>query len=368
MSALAVELKALIRAEGPLPVDRFMALALGHPRHGYYMTRDPLGAGGDFVTAPEISQVFGELIGVWAAAAWEALGRPASVNLVELGPGRGTLMADMLRAAQALPAFRAALSVHLVETSPVLAERQRETLAGAGLPCAWHRDLSMVPPGPTILVANEFLDALPVRQFVMTPQGWRERLVGLVDGALAFGLARDPVPLEVIPAALREAPEGAVTEICPAFRSLAATLAGRDSPLAALFVDYGHVRSGHGETLQAVKAHRYADPLAAPGEADLTAHVDFEAFAGALTEAGLAAGAPVTQRALLFGLGLRERAERLAQARPGSFETLRAGIERLIDPAPAGMGSLFKAMGVASSTPLLDACRPSPDGRRRRAD
>ncbi|AVO44783.1 class I SAM-dependent methyltransferase [Phreatobacter cathodiphilus] len=353
MSALATELEALIRTEGPLPVDRFMALALGHPRHGYYMTRDPLGAAGDFVTAPEISQVFGELIGVWAAAAWEALGRPERVNLVELGPGRGTLMADMLRAAQALPAFRAALSVHLVETSPVLTARQQETLASVGVSCAWHRDLAAVPAGPAILVANEFLDALPIRQFVMTPQGWRERVVGLVDGALAFGLARDPVPLEVIPAALRAAPAGAVVEICPAYRPLAATLAGREAPLAALFVDYGHARSAHGETLQAVRGHRFADPLTAPGEADLTAHVDFEAFAAASTGAGLAAGEPVTQRALLFALGLRERAERLAEVRPGAFETIRAGVERLIDPAPAGMGSLFKAIPVASSPPLL---------------
>jgi NADH dehydrogenase [ubiquinone] 1 alpha subcomplex assembly factor 7 len=353
MSALAAEIEALIRSEGPLPVDRFMALALGHPRHGYYTTRDPLGAAGDFVTAPEISQLFGELVGVWAAVAWEALGRPEHVNLVELGPGRGTLMADLLRAARALPAFRAALSVQLVETSPVLAARQQETLASAGVRLAWHRDLSSVPQGPAIVVANEFLDALPVRQFVMTPEGWRERVVGLVDGSLAFGLARDPVPAEVIPAPIRQASPGAVVEICPAFRSLAAALAARDAPLAGLFVDYGHARSAHGETLQAVKNHRFADPLEAPGEADLTAHVDFEAFALALTAEGLVAGAPVTQRSLLFGLGLRERAERLAEQRPQAFEALRAGVERLIDPAPAGMGSLFKAMTVASSRDLL---------------
>ncbi|MGQ3303393.1 MAG: class I SAM-dependent methyltransferase [Phreatobacter sp.] len=355
MSALAAELAALIRAEGPLPVDRFMALALGHPGHGYYTTRDPFGRAGDFVTAPEISQVFGELIGVWAASAWEALGRPPAVNLVELGPGRGTLMADLLRAARALPAFAAALSVQLVETSPVLTARQRETLASAGVPCAWHRDLSTVPPGPTILVANEFLDALPIRQFVMTADGWRERVVGLADGALAFGLARDPMPVEVIPAGLRQASPGAVVEICPAFRALATALADRDAPIAALFVDYGHVQSAHGETLQAVKGHRFADPLAAPGEADLTAHVDFEAFAAALAGAGLVTGAPVTQRALLFGLGLRERAERLAGLRPEAFESLRVAVERLINPEPAGMGSLFKAISVASSPATLKA-------------
>jgi NADH dehydrogenase [ubiquinone] 1 alpha subcomplex assembly factor 7 len=194
MSALAAEIEALIRSEGPLPVDRFMALALGHPRHGYYTTRDPLGAAGDFVTAPEISQLFGELVGVWAAVAWEALGRPEHVNLVELGPGRGTLMADLLRAARALPAFRAALSVQLVETSPVLAARQQETLASAGVRLAWHRDLSSVPQGPAIVVANEFLDALPVRQFVMTAAGLARARGRLGRRPLAFGLARDPVP------------------------------------------------------------------------------------------------------------------------------------------------------------------------------
>lgn len=353
MTPLAAELKALIATEGPLPVDRFMALALGHPRHGYYMTRDPFGPAGDFVTAPEISQVFGELMGVWAASAWEAMGRPEAVALVEFGPGRGTLMADLLRAAAALPGFRAALDVHLVETSDRLAARQRDMLAAASVPCTWHRELSTVPPGPAILVANEFLDALPIRQFVMTAAGWRERVVGLVDGALAFGLSRDPVPQALIPAALRQGEPGAVVEICPAFHHLAASLAARDAPLAGLFIDYGHAASAHGETLQAVQAHRFTDPLAAPGAADITAHVDFEALGLAFSAAGLCAGAPMTQRALLFGLGLRERAERLARCRPDGFETLRAGVERLIDPAPAGMGSLFKAVTVGSSRDLL---------------
>lgn len=359
MTPLAAELKALIASEGPLPVDRFMALALGHPRHGYYMTRDPFGPAGDFVTAPEMSQIFGELMGIWAASAWEAMGRPEAVALVEFGPGRGTLMADLLRAAEALPTFRTALAVHMVETSERLAARQRDVLAAANVPMTWHRDLSTVPPGPAILVANEFLDALPIRQFVMTATGWRERVVGLVDGALAFGLARDPVPQVLIPAALRQGEPGAVVEICPAFHHLAASLAARRAPLAGLFIDYGHVASAHGETLQAVQAHRFTDPLAAPGEADITAHVDFEAFAAAAVASGLCVGAPKSQRALLFGLGLRERAERLAQSRPDAFETLRAGVERLVDPAPAGMGSLFKAATLASSDGLLRAL-PSP--------
>lgn len=341
---LTGEIAELIAADGPIPVSRYMALCLGHPRHGYYMTRDPFGTGGDFTTAPEISQIFGELIGVWAASIWESFGRPAPVRVIELGPGRGTLMADLVRAAGALPDFRAALDIHLVETSPVLAARQRATLAA--VPATWHTDITAVPPGPTILIANEFLDALPVRQFVMTQQGWRERVVGVADGRLAFGLAPDPVPPALIPEHLRQAAPGAVFEHCPAFGTLAASLANRaaDAPLTALFIDYGHARSAHGETLQAVKDHRFVDPLAEPGEADLTAQVDFEALAGAALSAGLAASPVSTQRDFLFRLGLAPRAEALVRVNPAAFDTIRAGAERLVDPSPAGMGALFKAI------------------------
>jgi len=348
MTPLAEELAALIASDGPIPVDRFMALALGHPRHGYYMTRDPLGVAGDFTTAPEISQVFGELIGVWAAAAWEALGHPTEVRLVELGPGRGTLMADLLRAARALPSFHQAISVHLVEMSPALAARQRQVLSSATRPVSWHRDLGEVPPGPTIVIANEFLDALPVRQFVMAAHGWRERVIGIADGRLAFGLAPDPVPPAVIPEPLRSAAPGAVCEIRPGCASLAQQLAARTDPLAGIFIDYGHGTPAHGETLQAVKAHRFVDPLAEPGEADITAHVDFASLAADANAAGLSARPVVTQRELLFSLGLRERAEALARQSPDAFEQIRAGVERLIDPAATGMGTLFKAMTVTS--------------------
>lgn len=352
---LGRELKDLIAAEGPIPVARYMALCLGHPRHGYYMTREPFGAAGDFTTAPEISQVFGELIGAWAAASWQAMGRPSSVRLVELGPGRGTLMADMARAAQGLPGYADALDIHLVETSPRLRERQRRTLAAAGWAASWHEDLATVPAGPTLLVANEFLDALPVRQFVMTERGWRERVVGLnADGALAFGLAPDPVPASLIHERLRAAQPGAVAELCPAFETLAGALAARHAagPLAALFIDYGHLAPAHGETLQAVKAHAFTDPLAEPGLADLTAHVDFSAFARCAAAAGLAVAPAVTQRDLLFRLGLAARAEALARANPQALDTIRSGVERLVDPSPAGMGALFKAVLVHS--PDLD--------------
>lgn len=345
MTPLGTEIAGLIASDGPMPVSRYMALALGHPRHGYYMTRDPFGTDGDFTTAPEISQVFGELIGVWAAAVWDALGRPAEVRLVELGPGRGTLMADLVRAVRALPDFHAALDIHLVETSPVLAAQQTRTLAATG-----HADLAAVPAGPTILIANEFLDALPVRQFVLTERGWRERVVGIAEGRLAFGLAPDPVSPALIPERLRQGPPGAAFELCPAFEALAGLLAGRAdaAPLAALFVDYGHAASAHGETLQAVKAHRFVDPLAEPGEADLTAHVDFEALARAARDARLEVSPVVAQRDFLFRLGLAERAEALARANPAAFEVVKAGVERLIDPSPTGMGALFKAVTLHS--------------------
>lgn len=352
MSALAVELKALIRAEGPLPVDRFMALALGHPRHGYYMTRDPLGAGGDFVTAPEISQVFGELIGVWAAAAWEALGRPASVNLVELGPGRGTLMADALRAAALVPGFLDALDVHLVETSPILRAKQAASLAASPRPVTWHGNVLGVPDGPVIAIANEFFDALPVRQLVRHSGRWHERVVGLDGtGALAFGLAPDPEPGFHDPA-----PEGAVIEIqasgVPLMRALAERIARAGG--AALAIDYGHTTSGHADTLQAVRRHAFADPLAEPGEADVTAHVDFAQLARAAREAGARVFGPITQGAFLAGLGLEARARRLAAATPARAAEIAAAANRLAGTGEGGMGELFKAMAVTH--PALESC------------
>ncbi len=346
---LSGHIRSLIAAEGPIGVAQYMALALGHPRHGYYVAGDPLGAQGDFVTAPEISQVFGELTGLWCAALWDAMGRPAPVRLVELGPGRGTLMADALRAvAQAMPALRDAADLHLVETSPVLRARQAAALADARPD--WHESLSGVPDGPMLLIANEFLDALPVRQFVKLDGGWHERVVGLDDaGNLAFGAAPLPTPeIELIPPAVREAPDGAVAEVCPAARAVAAAVAARAARAggAALFVDYGHAGSAPGETLQAVRGHRYADPLEAPGRADLTAHVDFEAVAHAARAAGAAVHGPACQRDFLGALGIEARAAMLTRGKDaGTAERVRAGVARLVDAE--AMGTLFKAMAVA---------------------
>jgi len=335
-----------------MPLDRYMQLCLGHPRHGYYMTRDPFGAEGDFTTAPEISQMFGELIGLWAAEVWRIMGRPSRVNLVELGPGRGTLMADALRAARVLPAFRAAMDVHLVETSDPLRERQRVRLRDVGLSPRWHASVETLPDGPLVIIANEFFDALAVRQFVRTQHGWCERFVGLgADGGFAFGLA--PWPDPAIGAA---APVGTILEIGGAGLALMTVLSRRIAGHggALLVVDYGHARSGFGETLQAVKGHAFVDPLAEPGEADLTAHVDFAALAGAATGAAAVHG-PVAQGAFLEALGIARRAETLGRkAGDAGRAAVGAALARLTGRGEGGMGSLFKAMAVADpGLPLL---------------
>ena len=352
MTPLGEEIAGMIRANGPVTLEHYMALALGHPRHGYYMTRDPLGAAGDFITAPEISQMFGELIGLWAAHVWSGMGAPAPVRLVELGPGRGTLMLDALRAARVAQEFFASLEVHMVETSPLLAQRQRETLETSGLPAHWHASFDDVPGGPAILIANEFFDALPVRHFVRTQMGWCERCVGL-DGAggLAFGLA--PLPE---PSIRTEAAEGAVLEIAAAGYRQMGQIARRLKAEggAALVVDYGHAASGLGETLQALRAHQPVDPLADPGLADLTTHVDFAALARAAQSEGLAVQGPVGQGAFLAELGIFERAAALKRrASPEQVAAIESGLARLTQGGP-GMGEMFKVLAVrpAGASPL----------------
>jgi len=347
MTPLETELRRIIAIDGPLDVARYMALSLGHPLHGYYVARDPLGRGGDFVTAPEVSQMFGELIGLAAAATWQAMGAPAPVRLIELGPGRGTLMADALRAAQIMPAFRAALAVHLVETSPRLVARQRETLPGLDLPIAWHRDIAEVPDGPAIVIANEFFDALPVHQAVKGPDGWHVRMVGVADDRLAFMVAPDPMPgfERVMPQVAHDAHVGAIYEWRDdhIMQELSHRLMREGG--AAFVIDYGHTESALGDTLQAVRNHRYANPLVDPGLADLTAHVDFAALARAAGRTGARVHGPVTQGAFLSRLGIAPRAERLkAGATERQAADIDAALSRLIDPD--AMGRLFKVLAV----------------------
>ncbi|MCJ2021331.1 SAM-dependent methyltransferase [Methylobacterium sp. E-065] len=343
MTPLAAEIAALIRQNGPIGIDRYMALCLGHPVHGYYRTRDPLGAQGDFTTAPEISQMFGELIGAWTAYVHGLMGRPDPLALIELGPGRGTLMADALRTLRAAaPGLRVA--PHLVETSPVLRAVQERTLAGTG--AHWHDGLESLPVGPAIILANEFFDCLPVLQFVRGPAGWHARQVGLdVQGGFTFGLAPEPTPgLDA------DGPEGALLSVPSAGLAVIRALAQRFRTAggALLMLDYGHVRPGFGDTLQAMTRHGFTDPLAAPGEADLTHHVDFAALSKAAVSAGARAHGPVDQGEFLLSLGLRQRAERLkARATASQAAQIDAAVARLTDPGRTGMGSLFKVLAVS---------------------
>ena len=349
-SPLEAEIRRRIAVAGPMPVGEYMALCLSDPTHGYYVTRDPLGASGDFITAPEISQMFGELIGLWTAAVWTQLGSPENIRLVELGPGRGTLMKDALRAVKVLPAFRDAVVLHLVEMSPVLRAQQERALAEENLPMHWHGALDDVPPGPAIIIANEFFDALPVHQAVKTPSGWHERCVEVgADDKLAFTAAQEPIPHfdSVVPQRLREAP---VTSIYEWRADTAAMALGRRIAVeggAALVIDYGHSESALGDTLQALHRHSYADVLGNPGGADLTAHVDFEAFTRAAEAMGANAFGPIDQSTFLRRLGIETRAAKLkARATREAAADIDSALKRLIGHGAGNMGELFKVVAL----------------------
>ena len=343
--SLGDEIREIIAQDGPMSIERYMALALTHPTKGYYTTHNPFGVEGDFVTAPEISQMFGELIGLWAAHVWTQIGSPTPVHLVELGPGRGVLMADALRAARAAPEFFDALEVHMVEASDLLAKQQREALAGCGKTATWHKSIDDLPAAAAIFIANEFFDALPVRHYVKAPDGWHERLVGLDEsGELAFGLGADVEPL-----LKPNAEEGAILEIGAAAQRLAMRLAAHIvlHNGAMLAVDYGYAETGFGETLQAVKGHEFVDPLAEPGDADLTAHVDFAALKRAARAANAETHGPVEQGEFLNELGIFQRAEALkAQATPEQADEIDASLARLTGVEDGEMGSLFKVLAV----------------------
>jgi NADH dehydrogenase [ubiquinone] 1 alpha subcomplex assembly factor 7 len=351
---LETKLKALIRREGPIGVDAYMRACLHDPEHGYYRRRLAIGAAGDFITAPEISQVFGELIGLWCAVVWQQMGAPARVNLVELGPGRGALMRDALRAARIVPGFHGALAVHLVESNAALRAIQEETLAGTGIPLHFHTDADALssaehlPAAPTLIVANEFLDALPIAQLEFAGGDWRTRTValGAGDGGLCFAADMTTRATPATQPTDRAAREGDILETCPAHDALAALLAARarHGPLAALLIDYGHAATGYGDTLQGVAGQAHVSPFHAPGETDLSAQVDFRHFAAACASAGLAVDGPLPQAELLGRLGIVERASRLMAANPARAAEIEAGVGRLL--APSGMGSRFQALGV----------------------
>ncbi len=349
---LSVRLKAQIARIGPISVEHYMDVCLSDAAAGYYASKQPIGAAGDFITAPEVSQIFGELLGLWAYASWQSMGSPQQVVLAELGPGRGTLMADALRAVSRLPGFMDCATVALVETSQPLRRAQEETLAGAGVNVSWHETVESLPRGPLIVIANEFIDALPIRQLVWREGQWHERCVQIAaNGGFEFCEGPSLVVEDLKRnAESRQLPEGSILEVRPAANAVIAALAsrGKDSPLTALIIDYGHETTEYGDTLQAVSRHKFANPLHAPGNVDLTAHVDFGALKDAARDEGLTAYGPMSQRDLLSGLGLQVRLEKLCEdASPEQREALVAGVDRLVDPA--AMGVLFKALAITSN-------------------
>jgi NADH dehydrogenase [ubiquinone] 1 alpha subcomplex assembly factor 7 len=349
-SPLQSEIKKLIQSAGPMPVWRYMELCLTHPQYGYYVSRDPRGHEGDFTTAPEVSQMFGELIGLWAASVWKAIGSPPVLRLTELGPGRGTMMADALRALRVLPPLYQALSVHLVEINPVLREKQKATLSGVRS-IAWHDSIDDVPDGPAVILANEYFDVLPIHQVVRRETGWHERTVELdANGRLVFGAAPQPTPrFEVLlPPLVRAAPAGAVFEWRPDAEIMKLAARVRDQDGAALIIDYGHLRSDAGDTFQAIARHSFADPLKNPGQADVTAHVDFQALVRATEDVGARVHGPVSQGEFLKRLGIETRAVALmAKTTHEISEDISGALKRLIGSGRGGMGSMFKVLAIS---------------------
>ena len=346
---LALKLRERIARDGPITVAAYMEACLTDPEHGYYVHRSAIGASGDFITAPEISQIFGELIGLWAAFVWQQMGRPARFRLMELGPGRGTLMRDALRALRIVPGIADAAEVVLVEINGPLQTMQAKALAGTPWRISWSHGIPEPAAMPFIVIANELLDTLPVHQSIMQPDmSWGLRHVGLD--------AKDRLCFVTRPSAAtspwRDAKRGDILEDCyQEYGSLCCRFA-QSQPFAGLFLDYGHVKSDLGDTLQALRAHAYEHPLTSPGEADLTAHVNFEAFAEAAAAGWASLGhdlvidGPVTQAEFLGSLGIMERASRLMAANPAKAGAIEMDVARLM--SPTGMGSRFKAIGLRS--------------------
>lgn len=354
--SLSTKLKKRINKEGPIRLDEYMQIALGDPEEGYYIRKDPLGAGGDFTTSPEICQIFGELVGLWCVSLWAAMHQP-NCTLVELGPGRGTLMADALRAAGAIRGFHDQLAVRLVETSPALREKQWQSLAGKHTDLSWHQHLDEIQPeGPVFILANEFFDALPIRQWEQTPGGWAERYVTGAKKANCFEFVLEdesPLPdnIGTIPA------NAEVVESCEAAASQMQRITDllKSHGGAALIIDYGYLGGTRGDTLQAVREHEFFDPLEAPGTADITAHVDFDALAKAAHAQGLAVYGPIEQGRFLYRLGATLRMTQLMKtAAPEQRQDIISGVRRLLSPEE--MGSLFKVMAIVPNA------QPVPDG------
>lgn len=349
LSGLREKIVRLIEVNGPLSIADYMALCLFDPEHGYYTTREPFGTSGDFITAPEISQMFGELVAVWLLTAWRAIGRPLPVTLAEIGPGRGTLMKDMLRTLGRLDSeFVGKALIAMIEASPRLVTVQKATLGERAGALEWHTSIDSLADGPLLIVGNELFDAIPIRQYVKAGGGrWMERAVGFDDaGDLVFAAKPGAPDPSLLPPDAAAAAEGSIVEIAPVRSALMEQIAARiaQNGGAALFFDYGYSKPATGDTLQALSSHTYADPLAEPGKADLTAHVDFSALADIAKTYGLDAHL-LTQGDFLLGMGLLERAGQLgAHAGQQTRKRLQGEVDRLA--GSDGMGTLFKALAV----------------------
>jgi SAM-dependent MidA family methyltransferase len=353
MNALLKHIKNRIISDGPLSVADYMSETLFNPKYGYYMTGDPIGKHGDFITAPEISQMFGELIGLWGAVIWQKIGAPKKINLVEMGPGRGTLIADALRAISTIPSFSSAIDIHIIETSPILERRQKRNLKALNFNIKWHKSFIDVPDGPLIFIANELFDVLPIQQFVKLTNNWVERKVGCnAMGQLTWIQDRNCViSKELIPQQFFRSKLGSVFELSQVGIELVSNITKSVVKFggAALIIDYGHIESGIGDTLQAVKNHNYCDVLSEPGKVDLTAHVDFERLTNSVKiNGGLGCG-PVTQRDFLRRLGIETRAEQLKSSSSTRLKSeVLTGLNRLIGIKE--MGNLFKVLAIIQPT------------------
>ncbi len=348
--SLEQQLKSYIRAKGPISVRAFMEACLYDPQHGYYRAGNPIGQEGDFITAPEISQMFGEMIGVWSVLTWQAMGAPVPLQLIELGPGRGTLMADLLRTLGKIHPNFEMISVHLVDRSSSLRANQNSTLSSFDCPLHWYEKLSDVPSGPSLLIANEFLDCFPIRQFIKQAEAWHERVVALnQDGDFCFAVGESLPAGVIIPQKFSTAEPGSIFEFCPDFEGILKDIQrfSKTAPFAGLFIDYGFEGPQLGESLQALFRHKPVSPFTQPGEVDLTAHVDFTAFGALAVAQGHKVYGPRDQGAFLSQLGIGPRAEMLVQnASQDQADKLTSDVVRLV--APEQMGALFKVLCVTS--------------------
>ena len=363
-TALASKIKSLIRANGPISVADYFALCLADPEHGYYRNRNPFGRAGDFITAPEISQLFGEMVGVFMVHAWQRHGQPDLVRLTEIGPGRGTMMADMLRVISRIaPALYETATVHLVETSPRLQDIQRQTLLAHEGKVEWHSGFDEMPDGFTLIAANELFDAIPIRQFVKTPMGFRERMVGLdADDDLTFVVGVSNLDPGLLPTLEGPVPDGTVFEIAPARQAILLTMCERLRAFggSALIFDYGHMVTSYGDTLQAVRSHEFDPPLANPGLADLTSHVDFEELARTAETAGVRVNGCMHQGDFLVGLGIEQRAAALGRGKDRTIQQeIVQAVERLAGAGEGRMGELFKVLALSNPAVALQPFKPA---------